>query len=110
MFGRLVQLTRPSLSTTATYGLPRFNLATPMTFMARAPAMPQYNMFQPMAAPVPSHSLLTITQRFMATARTYQPSVRRRKAKHGFLRRLKSRGGRRVLTSRREKGRWKVGI
>ncbi|MBI5404878.1 MAG: 50S ribosomal protein L34 [Candidatus Kerfeldbacteria bacterium] len=37
--------------------------------------------------------------------RTYQPKKRRRSRVHGFLRRSRTPGGRKVLTSRRRKGR-----
>lgn len=37
--------------------------------------------------------------------RTYQPSVTRRKRTHGFLIRMKTRGGRAVINARRAKGR-----
>lgn len=37
--------------------------------------------------------------------RTYQPKIRRRARVHGFRQRMKSRGGRNVLKSRRAKGR-----
>jgi large subunit ribosomal protein L34 len=37
--------------------------------------------------------------------RTYQPSKVRRARTHGFLVRMKSRGGRSVLSARRSKGR-----
>lgn len=43
-----------------------------------------------------------------AIKRQYQPSNMRRKRKHGFLRRAKTRGGRAVLKRRNEKGRWRL--
>lgn len=39
------------------------------------------------------------------TKRTYQPKIRRRMRVHGFRKRMKSRSGRNVLKSRRNKGR-----
>ena len=42
--------------------------------------------------------------------RTYQPSVVRRKRTHGFLVRMRTRGGRSVIRARRAKGRARLGI
>ena len=40
--------------------------------------------------------------------RTYQPKKRQRQKEHGFLKRMKTRAGRKVLKARREKGRKKI--
>ena len=42
--------------------------------------------------------------------RTYQPSVVRRKRTHGFLARMKTRGGRAVIRARRAKARKRLAV
>jgi large subunit ribosomal protein L34 len=43
-------------------------------------------------------------------SQTYQPAKKKRARTHGFLKRMKTPGGRRVLASRRTKGRYKLAV
>lgn len=43
-------------------------------------------------------------------SKTYNPKKIKRKRKHGFLKRIKSPGGRKVLKRRRQKGRKRLVI
>ncbi|MBS3818250.1 50S ribosomal protein L34 [bacterium] len=40
--------------------------------------------------------------------RTFQPNKRKRKKKHGFRVRMKTKGGKKIVKNRRKKGRKKI--
>jgi len=60
--------------------------------------------------PLFSRCFCRIAESAMATKRTYQPSKVKRARTHGFLVRMRSRGGRAVIAARRAKGRQRLGI
>jgi len=41
---------------------------------------------------------------------TYRPKRKKRKRTHGFRKRQRSKGGKKVLARRRKKGRWKLTV
>lgn len=48
----------------------------------------------------------SVQMRFKSRGNTYQPSTLKRKRTFGFLARLRSKNGRKILTRRKAKGRW----
>jgi large subunit ribosomal protein L34 len=58
--------------------------------------------------PAPCCTLLHVLRNGITVKRTFQPNNRRRKRKHGFRSRMRTRAGRAIIKSRRRRGREKL--
>jgi large subunit ribosomal protein L34 len=64
-------------------------------------------MWEPLSGTLPRFQQARRSREFLIK-RTYQPKKRYRRRVHGFLRRMASRGGARVVQNRRRKGRQRL--
>lgn len=63
------------------------------------------NLLQPPNQLIQKTSKILQSLAIFFIKRTYQPNIRKRKRKHGFLKRLKTRNGRKIIRRRLKKGR-----
>ncbi|KAK6202286.1 ribosomal protein L34-domain-containing protein [Scheffersomyces amazonensis] len=79
------------------------------TIMTKSMTIPNINTNTIISTPTSLFSSIMTSLgqlRFKSRGNTYQPSTLKRKRTFGFLARLRTREGRKLLARRREKGRW----
>lgn len=126
MMGRSAVRTNSCLATTQHLPTSTGACSDPSAWVlaVAAPAAGTLNLLSPIRSitsplsPLPA-SLTTVLEDVMVSLlgspsillikRTFQPSILRKRRKHGFLKRQKSVGGRRVLKRRLQKGRARLG-
>ena len=88
--------------------VPTLAIATPCrTLTSTAPVtfIPAEKSLVPSITSIASSIMSELSLALWLLKRTFQPSLLRRKRKHGFLSRLNDRNGRKTLNRRLEKGR-----
>lgn len=83
------------------------SLVKPVTPFRAQGIVPKINALSGESSAVSPWSFFgLIHMRFKSRGNTYQPSTLKRKRTFGFLARLRSKSGRKILQKRRQKGRW----
>jgi len=104
----LTMHTRPSTSIPSSSSTPPTFSCLNITLSSSSRLSSSYSLlypFSPVMTPTTQTRYFSASTSLAAKRNTYNPSRRVQKRRHGFLARLRSRGGRKILMRRRAKGR-----